>query len=342
MDLSGIDSIKARMQMGILLASVLFGTALLFTLYGIHSVNARFGDFIDQDLKRLQQLQAMQAEGSQVTIATAKKIMVPSLKPPLRVAKASAKAFDAALDELLPLYSPGSKQGQEVAKVKTLWAKVKPQALEAIQQVESGQLDKARNLFVSTVQKDWGRIRKAIQPLIKYEQSRVDATRSGVQEEVSATLFKGMALGLLALVAGVIANFVVGKQVTAAVCETADGLRRIAEGDGDLTQRLQAKGASELKELATNFNTFVSNTQDLIGRISHTTTSMTSLGEKLTGVASATKSNANQQQAATMQVATAMTEMTATVQSVAESAQNAAVAADEAELRVGSGRSTGI
>lgn len=325
------------MLTGILLVSALFGTALVFTWYGIHSVNDRFGSFIDQDLKRLQQLQGMQAEGSQVMIATAKKIMVPSLKPPLQVATASVEAFDASLQGVRSLYSPESGQGQSLARVGELWEKVRLQALEIIRQVDSNQADQARTTFNSTVQKDWGKIRKEIQPLIEQEQSRVASTRVGVQDDVNATLINGVLLGVFALVAGLVVNFLVAQRVTAGVRDTADGLRRIAEGDGDLTQRLKVQGASELKELATNFNAFVSHTQDLIGRISQTTTSMTSLGDQLTDVASATKSNADRQQAATTQVATAMTEMTFTVQNVAESAQKAAVAADEAERRAEEG-----
>jgi len=325
------------MLAGMLFVSAVFGSALVFTLYGIDSVDGRFASFIDKDLDRLKQLQSMQAEGSQVMIATAKKIMVPSLKPPLRVATASADAFDQAFAAVNPLYAAGSEQSRKLAEVDKLWMQVRPQALEIIRKVESGQLESAQKQFNSSVQKDWGKVRKIIQPLIAQEQANVAVTRSSVQEEVNGILITGILLGLLALVAGLLMNYLVGKQVTKGVCDTADGLRRIAEGDGDLTQRLPVQGAKELKELAENFNTFVSHTQNVIARIADTTSSMTGLGEQLTNVASTTKNNANQQQASTTQVATAMTEMTVTVQSVAQSAQKAAAAATEAEEKTRTG-----
>ena len=337
MEFAGFTSIKARMLAGMLFVSAVFGSALVFTLYGIDSVDDRFASFIDKDLDRLKQLQSMQAEGSQVMIATAKKIMVPSLKPPLRVATASADAFDQAFAAVNPLYAAGSEQSRKLAEVDKLWMQVRPQALEIIRKVESGQLESAQKQFNSSVQKDWGKVRKIIQPLIAQEQANVAVTRSSVQEEVNGILITGILLGLLALVAGLLMNYLVGKQVTKGVCDTADGLRRIAEGDGDLTQRLPVQGAKELKELAENFNTFVSHTQNVIARIADTTSSMTGLGEQLTNVASTTKNNANQQQASTTQVATAMTEMTVTVQSVAQSAQKAAAAATEAEEKTRTG-----
>jgi len=337
MEIAGFSSIKARMLAGVLFVSAVFGSALVFTLYGIDSVDGRFASFIDKDLDRLKQLQSMQAEGSQVMIATAKKIMVPSLKPPLRVATASADAFDQAFAAVNPLYAAGSEQSRKLAEVDKLWMQVRPQALEIIRKVESGQLESAQKQFNSSVQKDWGKVRKIIQPLIAQEQANVAVTRSSVQEEVNGILITGILLGLLALVAGLLMNYLVGKQVTKGVCDTADGLRRIAEGDGDLTQRLPVQGAKELKELAENFNTFVSHTQNVIARIADTTSSMTGLGEQLTNVASTTKNNANQQQASTTQVATAMTEMTVTVQSVAQSAQKAAAAATEAEEKTRTG-----
>lgn len=335
--LSGHGSIKMRMLGGILLSSMLFGIALAFSLSGIQSVNERFAGFIDGDVARLQQLQGMQAEGSQVVIATAKKIMVPSLEPPLKVAMVSAEAFDAALDSARALYPAGSEQLQHIATISTLWAKVRPQALEIIKQVESGEIEQAKVLFDSSVQKDWGKVRKIIQPLIEKEQSQFAATRAQVQAEVNSVLVKGLLLTIMALVVGLVANFLVSKQVSSAVCETADGLRRIADGDGDLTQRLKVQGAAELRVLAENFNTFVAHTQDLIGRIAATTTGMTGLGETLTDVASATRGNADRQKTAAVQVATAMTEMTSTVRSIAESAQKAADAADEAENRAREG-----
>jgi len=337
MEFAGFTSIKARMLAGVLFVSAVFGSALVFTLYGIDSVDGRFASFIDKDLDRLKQLQSMQAEGSQVMIATAKKIMVPSLKPPLSVATASADAFDQAFAAVNPLYAAGSEQSRKLAEVDKLWMQVRPQALEIIRKVESGQLESAQKQFNSSVQKDWGKVRKIIQPLIAQEQANVAVTRSSVQEEVNGILITGILLGLLALVAGLLMNYLVGKQVTKGVCDTADGLRRIAEGDGDLTQRLPVQGAKELKELAENFNTFVSHTQNVIARIADTTSSMTGLGEQLTNVASTTKNNANQQQASTTQVATAMTEMTVTVQSVAQSAQKAAAAATEAEEKTRTG-----
>jgi len=337
MEFAGFTSIKARMLAGMLFVSAVFGSALVFTLYGIDSVDGRFASFIDKDLDRLKQLQSMQAEGSQVMIATAKKIMVPSLKPPLSVATASADAFDQAFAAVNPLYAAGSEQSRKLAEVDKLWMQVRPQALEIIRKVESGQLESAQKQFNSSVQKDWGKVRKIIQPLIAQEQANVAVTRSSVQEEVNGILITGILLGLLALVAGLLMNYLVGKQVTKGVCDTADGLRRIAEGDGDLTQRLPVQGAKELKELAENFNTFVSHTQNVIARIADTTSSMTGLGEQLTNVASTTKNNANQQQASTTQVATAMTEMTVTVQSVAQSAQKAAAAATEAEEKTRTG-----
>jgi methyl-accepting chemotaxis protein len=330
MDILFVRSIKARLLAGVVTASIVFGLALAFALYGIESIAGRFDGFIDRDLERLQQLQTMQAEGSQVMIATAKKIMVPSLEPPLRVASASAEAFDAAIESVLSLYAPGSSESQALAEVAALWAKVRPGALAAIRQVDAGQGAAAQQAFSTDVQRDWGKIRKTIQPLIKAEQARVAQTRADTREAVSATLVKGLLLGALALLLGLGINYLVGAQVTRGVNSAADGLQRIAEGDADLTQRLPAAGPTELRHLATQFNAFVGKIQQLVIQVTRSTESMGAVVEDVTQVASMTRHTANRQQEATTQVATAMTEMTASVKNIAHSAQSAANAAQEA------------
>jgi methyl-accepting chemotaxis protein len=334
-----IDSVSLRLRLlaGITISAVFFSGALGFALHGLYDMEQRFSRFIGEDMQRLGQLQNMQAEGSQVVIAAAKKLMVPSLVPPERVAAEAASRFDASLATALRAYPSGSDGAAAVKKIEALWGRIRADALRVIALTSNAQPEAAQALFNDRVQKDWGDVRKTLGPLIATEHRSVEATRQGVKAEAYATLWTGLAAGIAALIGGFLVGYLAASQVTRLLRRTANSLHAIADGDGDLTQRLDEVGAREARDLATGFNTFVAGTQDLVGQVAASTRDMAGVTTTLTGIASSIRDNADRQNDATRHVATAITEMTATVRNVAENAQYAATAADAAEQQVGEG-----
>lgn len=330
-------SIRARLLAGVLISAALFFGALWFVLGGMHSTSTRFEQFIDYDMNRLNQLQNMQAEGSQMVIAAAKKVMVPSLKPPMRVAQASAERFDTALKEAKQLFAATSDEGQAINRIETLWSSVRPGAIEVIGLVDQGELEKANKLFNSRVQKDWGSVRKTIQPMIANEHTRVAEVQAQVKSGAKDVFWRGAALGIVALVAGVVLILMVARQVISVVCTTAARLNAIAAGDGDLTQRLEGNSAAETSRLAAGFNTFVEKIQDLIRQVAVSANDMNGIAGSLSSISESTHNTSLRQTEVSTQVATAISQMSVTVQNVAESAQHAASAADMAERQVDEG-----
>lgn len=101
-------------------------------------------------------------------------------------------------------------------------------------------------------------------------------------------------------------------------------IRDIAEGGGDLTQRLNMKSKDEVGELAHWFDTFVAKLQAMIKDVGSITLPLNDASKELDSVAHSTGDNVVRQKDQISTVATAMTEMVATAQ---ESAQNAEIAA---------------
>jgi methyl-accepting chemotaxis protein len=145
-------------------------------------------------------------------------------------------------------------------------------------------------------------------------------------------------LGGLALFGGALLVGITGVKVIRSICMTAKGLEDIAEGDGDLTRRMDESGAREIRRLSAGFNKFASKTQDLIAEIADTSEEMNGLSARLLETASGSRQAAGRQQEAMDQVATAMTQMTTTVQHVASNASDAADAATEADQESQEGR----
>jgi methyl-accepting chemotaxis protein len=324
-------SIRAKLLTATAVTSALFLFALFYSLSGTGRVTDHFYSFIDTDQKRLETLRTMQAEGAQVVIAAAKKMLVPSLKPPKKVAIKAADTFDKALATATKLYAGDKKGSDHIKQITALWTECRPLALKTIDLVDQEQPEEAKALFTGKVQKLWGGVRKQIQPLVQEEIKRVAQTRAQVEQEVSGVIWMGTLLGLVALLATVAFNYLVSGRISGNVRRVAEGLEDIAEGGGDLTARLPEEGGKELEHLARAFNQFASETQLLIRQVMDATNQMNSISGDLSHSALESRDVTSQQQEAMEQVATAMTQMSSAVKSVAESASHAASAAEDAD-----------
>jgi len=135
---------------------------------------------------------------------------------------------------------------------------------------------------------------------------------------------------VLALLFGVIAAWVITRQIIVPLLQTLRAVERVASGD--LSHNLKIDRRDELGQLQGSIQSMTVNLRELIGGISDGVTQIASAAEQLSAVTEQTSAGVNSQKVETDQVATAMHEMAATVQEVArnaEEASEAAVAADQ-------------
>ncbi|MCG6573765.1 methyl-accepting chemotaxis protein [Pseudomonas sp. AF32] len=134
----------------------------------------------------------------------------------------------------------------------------------------------------------------------------------------------------LALLFGVIAALLITRQIVGPLGQTLQVAERVAAGD--LTHNLTSERHDELGQLQRAMQSMTVGLRQLIGGIGEGVTQIANAAEQLSTVTEQTSSGVNSQKEETDQVATAMHEMTATVQEVArnaEEASEAAVAADQ-------------
>jgi methyl-accepting chemotaxis protein len=135
---------------------------------------------------------------------------------------------------------------------------------------------------------------------------------------------------LLALLFGVIAAWIITRQIVGPLLQTLNIVERVASGD--LSQDLVVDRRDEMGQLQTSIQRMTVSLRQLISGIRDGVTQIASAAEELSAVTEQTSAGVNSQKVETDQVATAMHEMTATVQEVArnaEEASEAAVAADQ-------------
>ncbi|KPW56772.1 Methyl-accepting chemotaxis protein [Pseudomonas syringae pv. broussonetiae] len=134
----------------------------------------------------------------------------------------------------------------------------------------------------------------------------------------------------LALVISILAAWVITRQITTPLQETLEVVERVASGD--LSRNLRVDRKDELGKLQSTIQRMTVSLRELVGGIRDGVTQIASAAEELSAVTEQTSAGVNSQKVETDQVATAMHEMTATVQEVArnaEEASEAAVAADQ-------------
>lgn len=139
-------------------------------------------------------------------------------------------------------------------------------------------------------------------------------------------------VGISTLILGALIAIFIARQIVAPLKRAVDAMNEIAEGDGDLTQRLDESGNNEISRLAHAFNNFAEKVRGMVSQVYGSTTQLASAAEEMSLVMEETKRDTLQQQSETSQVVTAMNEMTATVQEVARHATEAASAASNADL----------
>lgn len=148
-----------------------------------------------------------------------------------------------------------------------------------------------------------------------------------------------IAAGVVAL-AGVfsaILSFFIAGTITKPIKAVALAIQDIAEGEGDLTQRINTKSKDEVGDLAHWFNIFIDKLHDIVSRFSETSQDLADSADELLSTTRKTNEGINRQQSEIEQVASAVTEMSSTVQEVERNVNSAAADAEEADSQAGQG-----
>jgi methyl-accepting chemotaxis protein len=146
-------------------------------------------------------------------------------------------------------------------------------------------------------------------------------------------------IGGLALVVGLFIVWYIGRSITHPISSAVQAMNDIAQGEGDLTKRLDAKGRDEIAQMAEAFNRFAEKVRSIVVQVSASTAQLGAAAEQMAAVTQETTQGVQQQQSETEQVATAMNEMTVTVQEVARHATEASGAAQSADNEAHAGKS---
>ncbi|EXJ16012.1 methyl-accepting chemotaxis protein [Imhoffiella purpurea] len=138
-------------------------------------------------------------------------------------------------------------------------------------------------------------------------------------------------VGVPLLLGLILVTTLTSRSVVRPIHDAALTMVDIAQGDGDLTRRLDTGGRDEITEMASGFNQFAGKTERMVIAVGQATTEIASAAEELSAVTESNRVSMDRQHNETQQVAAAVTEMSATIKEIAKNAEDAAAAAQDAD-----------
>ncbi len=150
-----------------------------------------------------------------------------------------------------------------------------------------------------------------------------------LEAPLSSLLMTQLGLALLVLVGSILAISWLVSLLLGPLGKVSQALARIADGNGDLTQRIKIDTNDEVGQLANSFNRFVGSQHQLIGNIRQLASELNADAERSLVTNQAAVDELQRQQQEVTMVATAVTEMASATMEIAGNAENTAAAAQQ-------------
>jgi methyl-accepting chemotaxis protein len=174
--------------------------------------------------------------------------------------------------------------------------------------------------------------------LVATQRAQIDETSRDLISEVESTTRTVSILLVIGLLSGGLIAWLAARVIILPLRTAAAAMNDIAEGEGDLTQRLSADGNDEIAKLSTGFNHFASNIQTLLTQVLKSANQISQSAQEMTDASVNAERSIGQQNAETAQISAAIEEMSASTREVAQNAELAAEAAYRADAETASGR----
>jgi methyl-accepting chemotaxis protein len=162
-----------------------------------------------------------------------------------------------------------------------------------------------------------------------------------LNDEASSSFLHALFISFLAAAVTLLFSYLVVKGVTMPLTDALARMRDIAEGEGDLTKRIEVKSNDEVGLLCAAANNFIQKIHDVIGNVKTNAEGLRDASNQVNSAAQDLSSGSSEQAASVEETSSSLEEMSATVNQNAENASqtekmasNSAVQAEEGGKQV--------
>lgn len=181
---------------------------------------------------------------------------------------------------------------------------------KVVANVIAGDLDAALRLSYGEAETAFNHARTYLDELEEKRLSHVDEFTEAIRNFESEASFELASIAVVCLAISLVAVLFLPLLVVRPLKRIADRVQNIAEGDGDLTIRIDVNSRDELGELASHMNRFMEKLQRVIGDVLSNASDVARTAEALQQVSGTSQRAADEQSQAITMVVTAVNELT--------------------------------
>ena len=224
-----------------------------------------------------------------------------------------------------------------IAEAKTSMVNAKKANNDVIELSLSGKSDEALAIFIKEAFPLDMKIKDKFKAIIQYQEEQMGLSHTEAIRQFSRARISSVVIICVAVLIGILSSYMIARSIITPVIKMRSMIQDIAQGEGDLTKRLDDNSADELGEVSRWFNVFVDKLHGIISQISSTSTQVAAASNQLNSTAEQIATGAEQVAAQSSTVATAGEEMSATSGDIAQNCQMAAEGAQRASQAATSG-----
>ncbi|MFM2485671.1 methyl-accepting chemotaxis protein [Celerinatantimonas yamalensis] len=320
-------SYHMRILLAFISASILFAIALGVSIYENNKLSQGFTHLESKENTYMSALNHMFNSGLFGGIAVRNKVFKPALTKPAAVVEQTEKDFQTALSNAQRLTTENDPAALKLLDdIKERWAIVQKARRQVMTLVEQGEQAKAIELLTTVEHPSWQKIRVALQTLMRQQEQIVKQLSQKVRRDSATMQQVSIAVGALAFVVGFVLFFLVLRGFRQAMRHITLALDSIADGEGDLTLRLDEKDGSELSQIADGFNRFIDKIQTLVKDVVVSTEQLASSAAQMSTITHQSRQDIKSQLQETDMIATSIEELATSVREVS---RNTSAAADQ-------------
>ncbi len=353
-------SIRLKLLGGGLILSILLMAALGLTIYSFTSLSGGFSDVVEKSATGVNNSRSTesslvkadknlaQASSSMLKVVDDLNKTNQNIKLVERKIKQSAVSIKELMEsigmvaEKMPLGFRRDTMEDAVATIGDIEEIMRREALVSLTSTVNKMGEFTTNIEtqvtgIKSLSGDLGKVRKLSTEVVAANQDI-----KTLSEDFSGQIALSRNLISVVLVVAVficlVGGFFLARSILNPLNQVVDAMEDIAEGEGDLTKRLENQSSTEMNLLAEAFNRFVEKVQNLVAEVTAHMDQFTTVVKRTEEIAHHAQEGAAQQQIETDQVATAVNQLSVSAQQVAANGANAADAAQQAEQEAQSGR----
>lgn len=330
--------IRQKIIMTAAVSGILACGAIGFGTYGLHMTSTQFASFVDQDMREVRNFGEMYAQGLQSGQALRNLLINPADTQAKKNYDAATAAFDQALQQEQQIARhPQSRMA--IQQIATLWDKMTAQQALMLDLLQKDPVA-ARAHLVSTKSRNWRALKSVILAEMQRQDQQARQAEMAVRHQASQYLRLMLLLSGLGLLLGFVLFWRLTRDLVRRVGMLQDHLASVASSH-DMTRPLPALGNDEIAAIGESVARLQAGMREALETVRQATDAVQSVAQGLMTRTIQGSENARVQMDGTLQVSSAMEEMSATVREVAENAAEASAATTQASQLVTQGGEVG-